>query len=125
MTIVDDYLEAMPAHDWDALAATLADDVHRDGPFLDTVDGRDRYVAFLRKVIPSLDDYVLKVERVSWSGARLACVELSETMRVDGALTTYPEVLLIGLDDAGLIASVNIFMKYPGARPSVDGGRAS
>jgi len=125
MTVVDDYLEAMPAHDWDRLASTLAEDVHREGPFLDVVDGRQRYVDFLRKVIPSLEDYVLQVGRVSWCGDRLACVELTETMRTEGILTTYPEVLLIGLDDAGLVASVSIYMKYPGGQPRVEGGRAT
>src|SRR5262249_45346377 len=33
------YLDALPAHDWRALATTLAPDVHRVGPYGDVYDG--------------------------------------------------------------------------------------
>ncbi len=42
------YLDALAAHDWDALAATLAPDVHRIGPYGDVYDGREPYAQFLR-----------------------------------------------------------------------------
>jgi hypothetical protein len=125
VTAVDDYLEAMPAHEWDRLAGTLAEDVHREGPFADVVTGRGPYVEFLSRVIPSLKDYRLRVIRTSWSGDRLAYVELTETLEADGVRTEYPEVVVFGLDDAGLISQVSVYMKYPGGPPAVKGGRAT
>jgi hypothetical protein len=54
--VLERYFEAMRACDWPALAETLAEDVHRTGPFLDEVRGRDAYVEFLAGVIPKLPE---------------------------------------------------------------------
>ena len=45
---------ALAAGDWDALAATLAPDVERIGPYRDVFHGRDAYAEFLRTTITSL-----------------------------------------------------------------------
>jgi hypothetical protein len=123
---VEHYLACMAAHDWDGLAATLADDgLTRDGPFCDRVEGKQPYVDFLRGVITSLDGYQLRVQRVSHLSTRVSFVELSETFGVNGVATTYPECILFERNDNGLIAHVSVFMKQPGAEGPVEGARAS
>ena len=124
--VIERYLASMAAHDWDGLAATIADDgLTRDGPFCDRIDGKQRYVDFLRNLIPSLKDYELKVRRVSQASERVSFVELSETFDVDGVLTEYPECVLFERNDDGLISHVSVFIKQPGAEGPVEGARAT
>ena len=123
---VEGYLACLAANDWDGLAATIADEgLTRDGPFCDRVEGKQRYVDFLRGIVPSLKGYELKVQRVSHVSGRVSFVELSETFELDGVLTEYPECILFERDGAGLICHVSVFMKRPGAEAAVPGGRAS
>ena len=123
---VEHYLACMAANDWDGLAATIADEgLTRDGPFCDVVEGKQRYVDFLRDVITSLDGYQLQVQRVSHVSNRVSFVELSETFAVDGVPTTYPECILFERNDDGLISHVSVFMKQPGGDAPVAGARAN
>jgi SnoaL-like domain len=123
---VERYLTCMAAHDWDGLAATIADQgLTREGPFCDRVEGKQRYVAFLSGLIPSLKGYQLKVQRVSHTSDRVSYVELSETFEVDGVLTEYPECILFERNNDGLISHVSVFIKQPGAEAPVEGGRAT
>jgi limonene-1,2-epoxide hydrolase len=126
LDVIERYLASMAAHDWDGLAATIADEgLTRDGPFCDRVEGKQRYVAFLRNLIPTLKDYELKVRRVSQASKRVSFVELSETFEVDGVLTEYPECILFERNDDGLISHVSVFMKQPGVEGPVEGARAT
>ena len=111
--VLERYFAAMRACDWPALAATLADDVHRTGPYLDEVRGRDAYVEFLAGVIPKLPNYALDVARIRALEGGAALVELSESMDRDGRRETYPEALLFEFDAAGRIARVDIYIKRP------------
>ena len=114
----------MAAHDWDGLAATIADDgLVRDGPFCDVVEGKQPYVDFLRGIITSLRGYELRVGRVTHASDRLSYVELSETFEVDGQPTTYPECIVFERDDGGLISRVSVFIKQPGGDAPVEGER--
>ena len=123
---VERYLTCMAGHDWDGLAATIADEgLTRDGPFCDRIDGKQRYVGFLRGLIPTLEGYRLKVQRVSHASDRVSYVELSETFEVDGVLTEYPECILFERGDDGRICHVSVFVKQPGAEAPVEGGRAT
>jgi hypothetical protein len=123
--IVERYLACMAAHDWDGLAATVADQgLTRDGPFCDRLEGKASYVAFLRGIIDSLQGYRLKVQRVSHVPEHTSYVELSETFEVDGVLTEFPECILFETNAAGLICHVSVFMKQPGAQGPVAGARA-
>ena len=123
---VERYLAYMAAHDWDGLAGTITDEgLTRDGPFCDRVEGKQRYVDFLRGVISSLDGYRLEVQRVSHVSDRVSFVELSETFAVDGVATTYPECILFERNGDGQIWKVSVFMKQPGAEGPVEGARAS
>lgn len=122
---VERYLTCMGAHDWDGLADTITDTgLTREGPFCDRVEGKQRYVSFLRKVITSLKGYKLKVHRVSHVSDRVSYVELSETFEVDGVRTEYPECILFERGQDGLISHVSVFIKQPGDDAPVPGGRA-
>lgn len=113
---VERYLTCMGAHDWDGLAATIADDgLTREGPFCDRVEGKARYVTFLRNIITSLNGYELAVQRISHVSDQLSYVELSETFEADGVRTEYPECILFERGDDGLISHVSVFIKQPGA----------
>jgi ketosteroid isomerase-like protein len=104
------------AHDWDAMAACLADDVVRVGPFGDTYTPKAPYVAFLAALMPSLPGYSMDVHRVVEAG-RVVCVELTETIDVDGAPLETPEALVFDLDDEGRIARIAIYIQRLGEVP--------
>jgi len=109
--VLERYFDAMRACDWPALAATLAPDVHRTGPYLDEVNGRDAYVSFLASVIPKLPNYALDVARIRPIEGGGAVVELSETIDRDGGRFRTAEALLFEFDAAGRIARVDVFIK--------------
>ena len=110
---LDRYFAALRAHDWEALAACVSEDVHREGPYCDVFRGREPYVEYLAKVVPSLAGYELRVSRVREVGPRTALVELCETVDVDGRRTEYPELLLFDFDDEGRIARIDVYIKQP------------
>ncbi|MDM4141798.1 MULTISPECIES: nuclear transport factor 2 family protein [Mycobacterium] len=110
--VVERYLECLAAHDWDGLAATITEDgLTREGPFCDVVEGKARYVAYLRKVCTSLQGHRLAVRRVSQVDSRVCYAELSETFEIDGVATTWPECILFEQGDDGLICHVSVFFK--------------
>jgi len=111
--VLDRYFEAIRTHDWSALADCLASDVHRTGPYLDVVEGREEYVAYLARVVPSLEGYRLTVSRIDRLGGGEALVRLSETVEVNGVSSEFPEALLFDFDSQGLIARVDIYIKQP------------
>ncbi|HSS10872.1 MAG TPA: nuclear transport factor 2 family protein, partial [Acidimicrobiales bacterium] len=116
MTVVEEYLQCLGAHDWEGLARTIVDEgLHRDGPFCDVIEGQAAYVKFLEQIVDSLPNYVLKVARMSPISDRLVYVELSETFDVKGVSTEYPECIVFETAEDGLIRDVSVFMKYPGA----------
>jgi hypothetical protein len=109
---VERYLACLAVNDWDSLAATVADeDLIREGPFCDVVEGKQAYLKFLRGVFASLEGYRLDVRRVSHLSDKLSYVELSETFDIDGVPTEYPECLVFEQNDDGLINRVSVFMK--------------
>jgi ketosteroid isomerase-like protein len=109
--VVRTYLDAMVAHDWDGLAACLVPDVVRLGPYGDDYRGADDYVAFLRRTIERLEGYVMRVDRVTATGAGVAVAELSETVTIDGTRLETPEALVFDLASDGRIAKVAIFLR--------------
>ncbi|OBG23834.1 nuclear transport factor 2 family protein [Mycobacterium sp. 852002-51057_SCH5723018] len=117
--IVERYLECLAAHDWDGLATTIADEgLTREGPFCDVVEGKQHYVAYLRKVLTNLEGHRLQVQRVSHVNARLSYVELTEAFEIDGAPAAWPECILFEQADDGLISRVSVFFKQPQAGPT-------
>ena len=109
---VERYLACLAVHDWDGLAATIADDdLIRDGPYRDLVEGKQPYLKFLRGVFAALQGYRLDVQRISHASDRVCYVELSETFDIDGVPTDYPECLVFELNPDGLINRVSVFIK--------------
>jgi limonene-1,2-epoxide hydrolase len=115
-SIVKRYLDRMVAHDFDAMAACLADDVVRVGPFGDTYTPKDTYVAFLAGLMPTLPGYSMRIDRVVVAG-RLALVELTEVVEIGGEPVETPEALVFDLDDDGLIAHIAIYIQQLGRVP--------
>lgn len=108
--VVTRYLERMEARDWDGFAATLADDVVRNGPYRDDYTSRDAYVAFLRGMFDWMQDYELRVARVWGDGAGRVCAELSETVTLDGKRHRTDEAIVF--DVAGdRITRVQVFLQ--------------
>ena len=67
--VVEQYLAAVVAHDWDAARACLREDVVRNGPFRDQYQGRDDYVADLYFYLTLEDSWkVSAVRRLALTG---------------------------------------------------------
>jgi hypothetical protein len=115
--VVQRYLDAMAAGDWESLAATLAPDVQRFGPYGDDFHGRGPYAKFLAEIIGSLSGYTLAVVDMIADGSRVA-VELNETVDDgDGRLHTDETVVF---DVArGLIVRVAVYLRKSQRRPAL------
>jgi ketosteroid isomerase-like protein len=107
--LIETYLDALVAGDWDAFAGCLADeDFTRVGPFGDVKPTKAEYVAFLSDLMPTLPGYSMDFTRVTYAGD-LAFAELSETVEVDGTPLRTPECLTFELTDDGRIRRVEVF----------------
>ena len=107
--LIETYLDALVAGDWDTFAGCLADDgFTRVGPFGDVKATKDEYVAFLSDLMPTLPGYSMDVTRVTYVDS-LAFAELSETVEVDGTPLRTPECLTFELTDDGRIQRVEVF----------------
>ncbi len=115
-TIVETYLDRMVAHDFDAMAACLAENVVRVGPFGDTYTPRGPYVAFLSELMPTLPGYSMEISRVEVMD-RLVLVELTEVVEIGGEPIVTPEALVFELDEDGLIAHISIYIQQLGGTP--------
>lgn len=120
--VVERYLDAMIDHDWDALAACLSDDgFSRVGPWGDEYADKAGYVAFIVDLMPRLPGYEMRVERVAYSSdERLAVVELTETVDVEGRRHPTPEALVFDLDGDGArgrIRRIQVFIQTLGVEP--------
>lgn len=107
--VVRRYLDAMVARDWPGVAATLAPDVVRFGPYQDDVRGRDEYVEFLRGTFDWMQDHVMEVARV-WGGDDRVCAELAETVTLDGDRLRTEEAIVFELAD-GAIRQVAVYLR--------------
>jgi hypothetical protein len=116
--VVERYLDRMVAHDWDAMAACLDENVVRVGPFGDTYTPRDPYVAFLAELMPALPGYAMRVHRVLDCG-RSVVVELTETVDIGGSPLETPEVLVFDLDAEDRIVHIAIYIQRRGEIPAL------
>ncbi len=111
MNTIERYFDALRRHDVDDLAACLAADVERIGPYHDEYRGRDAYSTFLASTVSSLSGYELVIDRISRAGDT-TLVELSETVDDrDGTRLRTREAIVIDLDADGLIARVSVYVK--------------
>ncbi|MGB8391614.1 nuclear transport factor 2 family protein [Mycobacterium sp.] len=123
--MVERYLQCLAAHDWDGLAATISDEgLTREGPFCDAVEGKQHYVAYLRRVLTDLKGHRLQVQRVSHVNPRLSFVELTEAFEIDGVPAQWPECIVFEQSDDGLISHVSVFFKQPGSGTDAPRSRA-
>ncbi len=111
--IVERYLLAVASHDWDVVSECIADDIVRVGPYGDRYTGRDEYLPFIAGLMPKLEGYSMKLDRVTYADDARAFAELSETMEIDGRSKITPEVLVFELAGDGRIARVDIFIQTP------------
>ncbi len=107
--VVQRYLDAMAAGDWAALAATLAPDVERFGPYRDNFRGRVEYAEFLENIIGSLSGYELVIVDMIVDGNRVA-VELNETVDDGDARLRTDETVVFDVA-AGLITRVAVYLQ--------------
>ena len=110
MDVIERYVAALAAFDWDAFGACLADDVVRVGPFNDVRTPKGEYLTFLRELMPTLPNYSVELHRATYAG-KVAVAELSETMDIGGQSTTIGEALVLDLDDDDRIRRIDIFIK--------------
>jgi ketosteroid isomerase-like protein len=120
--VVERYLEAIIGHDWDALAACLADDgFTRVGPWGDEYPDKAEYVAFIADLMPKLPGYEMRVDRVTYAAdGRLAVAELTETVEVEGLPHPTPEALVFDLDgddDDTRIRRIQVFLQMLDVEP--------
>jgi hypothetical protein len=120
--VVERYLDAIIGHDWNALAACLSGDgFARVGPWGDEYPDKTEYVAFIADLMPKLPGYEMRVDRVTYSAdRRLAVVELTETVEVEGLPHPTPEALVFDLDgdsEQARIRRIQVFIQTPGVEP--------
>ena len=111
--IVERYLRAIVSHDWGVVDECIADDIVRVGPYGDRYAGRDEYLAFIADLMPKLEGYAMRLDRVTYASETLAFVELSETVEMHGKPMVTPEVLVFELAGDGRIARVEIYIQTP------------
>ena len=99
---VQRYLDALAAFEWSALAATLAPNVHRIGPYGDEVHGDDTYAAFLQTTVTGLSGYALEVVRIAADGGTVT-VELNETVDDGGGRLRTDECVVFDVTDGRLV----------------------
>ena len=112
------YLDRLVAHDWEAMAACLAEDVVRVGPFGDTYTPRDPYVAFLPSSCPrspatpcGSTGSSTRAARWSSSSPRSSTSEAHRSRR--------PRSLVFDLDAEDRIAHIAIYIQRLGEVPAL------
>ena len=110
--MVERYLACVAGHDWAGLTECLHEDVVRVGPFGDTYTPRGPYVAFLEQLMPTLEEYSMRVDRVLTAEAgSTVTVELTETMRFGDRMIETPEALVFDFAADGRIGHIGIFIR--------------
>jgi limonene-1,2-epoxide hydrolase len=117
--VVERYLAGLAAHDWTAVAATLARDVVRIGPYRDACRGRDEYAAFLADTIGALSGYQLDIDRVHAAGP-VVTVELRETVDDGDARLETSEAVVFDTAD-GHITNVAVYLQRSERHPARGG----
>jgi hypothetical protein len=113
--LAERYLRAIAAQDWATVAACVAPDVVRLGPFGDDVEGRGPYLELLQRTMPALPGYRLDIDAATEVGGGRVFVELRETVEIDGTPLLTHECLVVDVDLArGAVARVAIYIRRDG-----------
>lgn len=110
VALVARFLDRMANRDWDAMAACVAEDVVRVGPYRDVKVGRAAYRDFLAATIEALAGYRMDVQRI-WSDGQRAVAQLAETLEVDGRPRRTDEAVVVDLGPDGLISRVEVYLQ--------------
>jgi hypothetical protein len=123
MPVVEKFIESYGARDWDRLAECFSEDgFERIGPYVDVISSSDEYLAFLRRVVPTLEGgYELQARRVVYVDDTLAFAELIEHIAIDGVMTDIPEAIVFGLDGRDRINHMRLYLQQPGGEAPVGG----
>ena len=127
MGVVEDFVSCYNTRDWKRLTTCFnAADFERIGPFVDVISSSAEYVAFLERVVPTMgDNYRLEIDRVVYvPDERAAFAQLIEHYEHDGEIRDTPEIIVFGLDDAGLVRRMRLYLQRPGGQAPV-GGKAA
>jgi SnoaL-like protein len=125
MGAVERYLEALAAHDWEALGRTLTSgEFERIGPFADVISDKGRYIEFLANVLSSMANYRLPIRRIT-TRKNVVLAEINESFELGGKPMDFPEALIFDLDEDGLIKRVQVYLMRPGERPVMPEGGAA
>jgi ketosteroid isomerase-like protein len=108
--LVERYLRALAAQDWDVVESCLSPSVVRDGPFGDDFEGLEDYMGFLRRTMPALPGYAMAIDGVTALGDGRLLVELRETVEVEGEPLVTDECLVFTLDER--IRRVSIYIRH-------------
>ena len=117
MRVLERYFAAIRSHDWKTLADCVTEDVHRTGPYLDVVEGRQAYVEFLARVVPSLSNYSLAVREIIPLPGGGAVARIAESLDLGEVRTEIPEALFFDFAEDGRIRRVDIYVKKPPGAP--------
>jgi ketosteroid isomerase-like protein len=110
--VVERYLGAIVEHDWATLSECLTDDIVRTGPFGDSYTPKAPYLEFISSLMPTLQNYSMRVDRVVYADdASAAVAELTETLEMGGSVHVTSEALVFTISDAGLISKIDIYIK--------------
>jgi hypothetical protein len=124
MGVVEDFVQYYAKRDWERLATCFNDDdFERVGPYADVISSKGEYVAFLRRVVPTMgDDYALIADRVVYMPEhKVAFAQLVEHLRVDGIMTDIPEAIIFDLDANDRIRRMRLYLQQPGGLAPVGG----
>jgi limonene-1,2-epoxide hydrolase len=113
--VVGRYLDGLAAHDWPSVAATLALDVERIGPYRDTYRGREPYATFLAATVEGIEGYQLDIDRVHADGG-VVTVELRETVADGEERLETCEVVVFDTVD-GFITRVAVYLQTSERHP--------
>jgi hypothetical protein len=107
---VERYFAALAKQDWPSLAACLAPDVERIGPFGDVYRNRETYVAFLAETLATLRGYELRVDRLIVAD-EVVVAELNETMDTPEGRRRTHEAVVFDLTPGRLIQRVAVYLR--------------
>lgn len=105
------YLQGVGQLDFDEVAACLAADVIRRGPYGDNYQGAGSYLSFLQRTMPTLPGYRMDIDRVTELGERRAMAELRETIEVDEGPFVTHECIVFDADPDGLLLEISIYIR--------------
>ncbi len=120
--IIERFFECLSARDWASLAAVLAPDVERFGPFGDRVVGRRRYLDLLAGRVPP--DYRNDVHRVTYGpDGRSAFARVTEHLVYPDEEFHLQEAYSFRIDETGAVSLVEVFWQTPHMDPAIGSAR--